>query len=315
VTGGAGFIGSHVVDTLLVRGEQVLCIDNFDSFYDPAIKRANISSALSNPNFHLVEADIRDQAAMESLCQSHQVDRIFHAAARAGVRPSVKDPFLYEDVNVRGTMVLLEVARRRPLKTFVFASSSSVYGGIRTIPFSETLPLNRPISPYGATKLAGEQVCFTYHYLYGIPITCLRFFTVYGPRQRPEMAIHYFVRLIEEGKPVPVYGDGRARRDFTFIDDIVQGVIAALGRPFQYEVFNLGESSTVELIDMIRLMEICLGKKAQLEYLPAQPGDMLITYADITKAERMLGYRASTPVKEGLERFVRWFRTMQRGKG
>jgi UDP-glucuronate 4-epimerase len=313
VTGGAGFIGSHVVDALLLRGRKVLCVDNFDPFYDPAVKRANLSAARSNANFHLAEADIRDYTAMESLCRSYGVDSIFHAAARAGVRPSVNDPFLYEDVNVRGTMVLLEVARKRPLTSFVFASSSSVYGGIRTVPFAEHLPLNRPLSPYGATKLAGEQICYTYHHLYGIPITCLRFFTVYGPRQRPEMAIHYFVRLIEEGKSVPIYGDGKARRDFTFIDDIVQGVLAALDRPFQFEIFNLGESSTIELIELIRLLEQCLGKTADIRYLPAQPGDMPATYADITKAERMLGYRATTPVQEGLKRFVQWFRAL-RGK-
>lgn len=314
VTGGAGFIGSHVVDALLARGDRVVCVDNFDSFYDPAIKRANLRAAGAHPQFTLVEADIRDLAAMTALCDAHRVDRMFHAAARAGVRPSVADPFLYADVNIRGTMVMLEAARRRPLSTFVFASSSSVYGGLTAVPFSESAPLSRPISPYAATKQSGELMCHTYHHLYQIPITCLRFFTVYGPRQRPEMAIHRFVRRIEEGQPVPVYGDGTARRDFTYIDDIVQGVLAALDRPFPFEVFNLGESDTIELRDLIRLMEQCLGKPARIEALPLQPGDMPVTFADITKAKALLGYRPGTPVKEGLRRFVAWFKETQRGK-
>jgi UDP-glucuronate 4-epimerase len=308
VTGGAGFIGSHVVEALLARGERVVCVDNFDSFYDPAIKRANLRAVMAHERFSLVEADIRDQGAMAKLCETHRVDRVFHAAARAGVRPSLADPLLYEDVNVRGTITLLEVIRRRPISTFVFASSSSVYGGLTTVPFSETAVVNRPISPYAATKLAGEVICHTYHHLYGLPITCLRFFTVYGPRQRPEMAIHQFVRLIEAGQPVPMFGDGSAKRDFTYIDDVVQGVLAALDQPFPYEIFNLGESETIELKALIQLIEQSLGKKARIEALPAQPGDMPVTYADITKAEALLGYRPSTPVKDGVKQFVEWFR-------
>ncbi|TAJ08388.1 MAG: NAD-dependent epimerase/dehydratase family protein [Nitrospirae bacterium] len=313
VTGGAGFIGSHVVEALLARGERVLCLDNFDSFYDPAIKRVNVRAALSNPKYKLIEGDIRDQARVESLCEAEGVTRIFHAAARAGVRPSIKDPLLYEDVNMRGTIVLLEVARRRPLTTFVFASSSSVYGGLAMVPFSETAALSRPISPYAATKLAGELICYTYHHLHKIPITCLRFFTVYGPRQRPEMAIHQFVRQIEDGHPVPMFGDGSSRRDFTYIDDIVQGVVAALDRPFPFEVFNLGESATIELRALIQLIEQYLGKTAKIQALPDQPGDVPVTYADITKARSLLGYRPTTPVVEGVQRFVDWFRTMRRG--
>jgi UDP-glucuronate 4-epimerase len=308
VTGGAGFIGSHVVEALLARGERVVCVDNFDSFYDPAIKRANLRAVMAHERFSLVEADIRDQGAMAKLCETHRVDRVFHAAARAGVRPSLADPLLYEDVNVRGTITLLEVIRRRPISTFVFASSSSVYGGLTTVPFSETAVVNRPISPYAATKLAGEVICHTYHHLYGLPITCLRFFTVYGPRQRPEMAIHQFVRLIEAGQPVPMFGDGSAKRDFTYIDDVVQGVLAALDQPFPYEIFNLGESETIELKALIQLIEQSLGKKARIEALPAQPGDMPVTYADITKAKALLGYRPSTPVKDGVKQFVEWFR-------
>lgn len=312
VTGGAGFIGSHVIDALLARGERVVCVDNFDPFYDPAIKRANLRANATHPNFTLIEADIRDHTRMHALCDEHHVDRIFHAAARAGVRPSLKDPLLYEDVNVRGTIAVLEAARQRPIKTFVFASSSSVYGGVQTVPFSETAPLSRPISPYAATKLAGELICYTYHHLYGIPITCLRFFTVYGPRQRPEMAIYQFVRLIEAGQPVPVFGDGSTKRDFTYIDDVVQGVLAALETPFPFEVFNLGESDTIALKDLIGLIEQCLGKKARIETLPPQPGDMPITYADITKAMRLLGYHPGTQIKQGLQRFAEWFRSVRR---
>jgi UDP-glucuronate 4-epimerase len=312
VTGGAGFIGSHVIESLLARGDRVVCVDSFDTFYDPAVKRANLRSASSHPNFALVEADIRDLKRMEAICEAHAVTRFFHAAGRPGVRPSLLDPLLYEDVNVRGTLVLLEAARRRPVANFVFASSSSVYGGVDRVPFSEDMPLNRPISPYAATKLAGELLCSTYHHLYGLPMTCLRFFTVYGPRQRPDMAIHRFVRLIEHGQPVPIYGDGTARRDFTYIDDIVQGVVAALDKPSSFEVFNLGESATIKLTELIALIEECLGKKARPEWLPPQPGDMPVTYADISKANRLLGYSPRTPVKDGVPRFVQWFRTEER---
>jgi UDP-glucuronate 4-epimerase len=315
VTGGAGFIGSHVVEALLAKGCRVICVDNFDSFYDPAIKRENLRKAGTHPHFVLVEADIRDRDAMQRLFRSHQITRVFHAAARAGVRPSVVDPLLYEDVNVRGTIVLLEAARGQPISTFVFSSSSSVYGGLESVPFSEAAPDLRPISPYAATKLAGEQICYTYHHLYGFPITCLRFFTAYGPRQRPEMAIHRFVRLIDEGQPIPVYGDGKARRDFTYIDDIVQGVVAALDRSLPYEVINLGEAATIELSEVIGLIEQALGKKASIEYLPAQQGDVPLTYADVTKARRLLGYQPTTPVKDGIQRFVKWYRAIRQGVG
>jgi len=301
------------VEALLARGERVVCVDNFDSFYDPAIKRANLRAVASHERFSLVEADIRDQGAMAGLFETHWVNRVFHAAARAGVRPSLADPLLYEDVNVRGTITLLEAVRRRPISAFVFASSSSVYGGLTTVPFSETAVVNRPISPYAATKLAGEVICHTYHHLYGLPITCLRFFTVYGPRQRPEMAIHQFVRLIEAGQPVPMFGDGSAKRDFTYIDDIVQGILAALDQPFPYEIFNLGESETIELRALIQLIEQHLGKKARIERLPAQPGDMPVTCADITKAKTLLKYRPSTSVKDGVKRFVEWFRDKRAG--
>jgi UDP-glucuronate 4-epimerase len=308
VTGGAGFIGSHLVEALLARGSRVVCIDSFDPFYDPSIKRVNLRAALQHASFTLIEADIRDLARMEEVCRAYHVTRIFHGAARAGVRPSIRDPLLYEEVNVRGTLVMLEVARRVAVTNFVFASSSSVYGGVAQVPFAESMILSRPISPYAATKLGGELLCSTYHHLYGLPVTCLRFFTVYGPRQRPDMAIHRFVRLMEQGEAVPIYGDGTARRDFTYIDDIVHGVLAALDRPFPFEVFNLGESATMELKELISLLEDCVGRKARLQWLPPEPGDMPITYADINKATRLLGYRPRTPVKDGLPRFVEWFR-------
>jgi UDP-glucuronate 4-epimerase len=311
VTGGAGFIGSHVIEALLRHGERVVCVDNFDGFYDPAIKRANLRAVRGHADFVLVEADIRDGEAMKHVFRSHVIDRIFHAAARAGVRPSVADPLLYEDVNVRGTIVLLEQARQSSIRTFVFASSSSVYGGLQNGPFSEDAPLLRPVSPYAATKLAGEALCYTYHHLYGLPVTCLRFFTVYGPRQRPEMAIHRFVRFVEDGLALPVYGDGTARRDFTYIDDIVQGVMAALERPFPYEVINLGESDTIEVNELIRVIEQAMGMKAVVEYLPPQQGDVLLTYADITKARRLLDYRPTMPVKDGVSRFVQWYRSLE----
>ena len=314
VTGGAGFIGSHVMEALIARGERVVCLDNFDSFYDPAVKRRNLAALTGHPAFTLIEGDIRDQRMLESLGKSYEITKVFHAAARAGVRPSVIDPLLYEEVNVRGTIMLLEAARRWPLHTFVFASSSSVYGGLDTVPFQETASVTRPVSPYAATKLAGEQLCYTYHHLHRVPTTCLRFFTVYGPRQRPEMAIHHFVKLIHDDKPVPVYGDGGARRDFTYIEDIVQGVLAALDRPFPFEVFNLGESETISLSELIRLMESLIGKATRLEVLPPQPGDVSITFADITKAKQLLGYQPTTPIRSGLKRFVQWYRDHHRGE-
>ena len=241
MTGGAGFIGSHLVDRLLERGEQVVCVDDFNDFYDPQIKRLNIREHLASPAYRLVETDIRNEAAMSAIFQSYAIDKIIHLAARAGVRPSLADPLLYEDVNVRGSMILLELAKKHGVKQFVFASSSSVYGAQTRVPFSEEDRIDRTVSPYAATKYAGELMCHTYHHLYGIPVTCLRFFTAYGPRQRPEMAIHKFAQLIYDGKPIPFFGDGTTARDYTYVDDIVQGVIAAIDHPFGFEVFNLGE--------------------------------------------------------------------------
>jgi len=255
-----------------------------------------------------VEGDLRRRDQVDALFAGRRIDRVFHGAARAGVRPSLKDPLLYEEVNVRGTLHLLEAVVRHGVSNFVFASSSSVYGEQKKVPFAETDPVDGPISPYAATKKAGELMCYTYHHLYRLPVTCLRFFTVYGPRQRPEMAIHTFTRAIARGEPLPLYGDGSARRDFTYIDDIVAGVLAALDRPHPYEIINLGESQTIELRDLIRRLERVIGRPAVINALPAEPGDVSITYADVSKARALLGYVPSTLIDEGLERFVAWYR-------
>ncbi|HET8760368.1 MAG TPA: NAD-dependent epimerase/dehydratase family protein [Nitrospiria bacterium] len=309
VTGNAGFIGSHLTERLLALGHSVVGFDNFDPFYDPAIKRKNLAIVTSHPHFTFVEGDLRRREQVDALFAGCRIDRIFHGAARAGVRPSLKDPLLYEEVNVRGTLHLLEAATRHRVDNFVFASSSSVYGEQKKVPFSETDPVDHPISPYAATKKACELMCFTYHHLYSLPTTCLRFFTVYGPRQRPEMAIHAFTRAIERGEPLKLFGDGSARRDFTYIDDIIAGVTAALDRPHPYEVINLGESQTIALRDLIARLEQLLGKRANIQALPAEPGDVPITYADVSKARALLDYNPSTPVEDGLARFVAWYRT------
>jgi UDP-glucuronate 4-epimerase len=307
VTGAAGFIGSHLTERLLKEGWTVVGVDSFDAFYDQAIKRRNIAASLSHRAFRLIEADIRDKAAMEQAVEAG-TDVIIHLAARAGVRPSIAEPALYTDVNINGTVSLLEAARLRSVPRFVFASSSSVYGNNRKVPFSEDDNVDFPISPYAATKKAGELLCHTYHHLHGLAINCLRFFTVYGPRQRPDLAIHKFARLIEEGKPVPVYGDGTMMRDFTYIDDILNGVVAAMERCTGYEIYNLGESQPISVNDLIAELEHSLGKKAIRQQLPLQPGDVDRTYADVAKAESRLDYKPSTDIRTGLARFVAWFR-------
>ena len=310
VTGAAGFIGSHLTERLLNDGWTVVGVDSFDGFYDPQIKRRNIAGCLLNPRFTLVEADIRDKAAMDKAIPG-DVETIVHLAARAGVRPSIAEPLLYTDVNVNGTVVLLEAARERGIPKFIFASSSSVYGNSRKVPFSEADNVDFPISPYAATKKAGELICHTYYHLHGIAINCLRFFTVYGPRQRPDLAIHKFARLIEAGKPVPTYGDGTMMRDFTYIDDIINGVVAAIDRCIGYEIYNLGESRPISVNDLIAELEFALGKKAVKTHLPLQPGDVNRTFADVSKAERDLGYRPSTDIRTGLAKFVAWLRQQQ----
>jgi len=310
VTGGAGFIGSHLVDRLLSEGDwQVSVIDDFNDFYDPAIKRANVSRHEQNPNFRLFEADIRDLSALKPVFAENAFACIVHLAARAGVRPSLEQPLLYAETNVNGTMNLLELARQHSIRQFVFGSSSSVYGINAKVPFSEDDPIRQPISPYAATKAAGELLCHTYTHLYLLRSVCLRFFTVYGPDQRPDLAIHKFARLISEGKPIPVFGDGTTRRDYTFIDDIIAGVRAAIDYDqSDYEVINLGESRTVELRELISLLEKELGTTALMDRQPLQPGDVPQTFADITKARQLLGYNPQTQIEAGIHRFVEWFR-------
>ncbi len=306
ITGAAGFIGSHLCERLLNEGLSVVGVDNFDDFYDPQIKRDNISNCLKNKNFQLIEADIRDKTAMEKALGD--VEIIVHLAAKAGVRPSIAEPLLYSDVNINGTMVLLEAANKHKVGKFIFASSSSVYGNNEKVPFSEDDNVDFPISPYAATKKACELICHTYHHLYGIDLTCLRFFTVYGPRQRPDLAIHKFSKLIEQEKSIPVYGDGSMMRDFTYIDDIIDGIIAAMNKCEGFNIYNLGESQPITVNDLISAIEKALGKTAIREYLPLQPGDVNRTFADITKAVKELGYNPSTPIPDGLAKFTAWLR-------
>ncbi len=310
MTGGAGFVGSHLVEQLLVEGVgRVTVVDDFNDFYAPAVKRANVAPHMNRDDFQLIEADIRDRAALARTFAEARFDCIVHLAARAGVRPSLAEPMLYAETNINGTLNLLELAREHAVKQFVFGSSSSVYGINAKVPFDEDEPIRQPISPYAATKAAGELICHTYAHLYGIRCVCLRFFTVYGARQRPDLAIHKFARLISEGRAIPVFGDGTTRRDYTFVDDIIAGVRAAIDyEASMYEVINLGESRTVELRDLIALLEKELGREAVIDRQPAQPGDVPQTFADITKARRLLGYNPQTPIEEGIRRFVEWFR-------
>jgi UDP-glucuronate 4-epimerase len=316
LTGGAGFIGSHVAARLLDEGRQVSILDNLDPFYDPALKRRNLEMLSGRPGLRWIEADIRDPDALERLDREESpFDALIHLAARAGVRASVREPLLCADVNVNGTIRLLEFARTRKIGRFIFASSSSVYGSRNRIPFREDEAIDRPASPYAATKAAGEMLCWTWHQLYGMDISCLRFFTVYGPRQRPEMAIHHFTRLIDRGEEVPVFGDGTARRDFTFIDDIVAGVLAALDRCRGFRIYNLGNSATVEVREMIRLIAEALGKPARVRNLPPEPGDVPVTCASIDLAGQELGFRPTTALAQGIRHFVDWYRTEGRGAG
>jgi len=310
ITGGAGFIGSHLVDRLLSEGGwHVTVVDDFNDFYEPSIKHENIAAHLSNPQFRLVEADIRAGAELEKAFVDTKYDYIVHLAARAGVRPSLKEPRLYVETNVNGTLNLLALARTHQVEHFVFGSSSSVYGVNPKVPFSEDDPIFNPISPYAATKAAGELLCHTYAHLYDMRIVCLRFFTVYGARQRPDLAIHKFAKLISAGEPIPVFGDGTTRRDYTYIDDIIAGVRAAIDfEKTNYEVINLGESRTVELRELISLIEGVLGKRAQIDRQPPQPGDVPQTFADISKARKLLGYNPQTEIESGLRRFIEWFR-------
>ena len=307
MTGAAGFIGSHLCERLIAEGRRVVGLDNFDPFYAVAIKRRNLRQLLGSESFELVEGDIRDAGCVEAVLGGG-VEAIVHLAAKAGVRPSIEDPVGYMDANINGTAVLLEAARKSGVGKFIFASSSSVYGNNEKVPFSETDNVDFPISPYAATKKAGELICHTYSHLYGIGMTCLRFFTVYGPRQRPDLAIHKFARMIEADEPIPVFGDGSMERDFTYIDDIIDGVSAALDACDGFEIYNLGESRPVRLDTLIGEIEAALGKKAVIHRLPEQPGDVRRTYADVDKAVRRLGYRPRTELSAGLARFVQWLR-------
>lgn len=309
VTGGAGFIGSHLVDRLLAQNpSRVTVIDNFDDFYSQQIKRQNVENHPRHPAYRLVEADIRNYTALKQLFSDEVFDVIIHLAAKAGVRPSVTDPRTYQEVNIAGTTNLLDLAERNGIKKFVFGSSSSVYGPLATPPFKEDAPL-APISPYAATKAAGELIAHTFSHLHGINVTCLRFFTVYGARQRPDLAIHKFARLISSKNPIPVYGDGNAERDFTYIDDILQGVLAAIDyQATPFEVINLGESHTITVNRLIELLEDALGQKAIIDRQPAQAGDMPRTHADISKAQALLGYKPTTPIEAGIKKFVEWFK-------
>jgi len=313
LTGGAGFIGSHLSEALLRRGLQLSVVDNLDDFYSPAAKRANLEEVRKVGNFEFCELDLCDFDALRQAISKLRPDTIIHLAARAGVRPSIENPQLYERVNVAGTVNLLEAARQVSVKRFIFGSSSSVYGVTNRVPFVEDDPCLRPISPYAATKLAGEFFCHTYAHLYGLSTVCLRFFTVYGPRQRPDLAIRKFTSLMESGQPIPVFGDGSMGRDYTFVDDIVAGVLAALDYQFPpgstpFDIFNLGNSHPVSLNQLIETLERVTGRVAIRDQRGLQPGDVPITWANIDKATQMLGYRPATALEEGLEKFVRWFR-------
>jgi len=308
VTGGAGFIGSNLITRLLREGRRVVCLDSFNDYYDPAIKRDNVAPHLKEKRYSLIEGDIRDEALVARLFAEHRPEIVVHLAARAGVRGSLKEPALYVDVNERGTAVLLEAARQHKANQFIFGSSSSVYGADSPLPFSTEDTALHPISPYAATKRAGELLCYTFHHLYGLNVLCARFFTVYGPHGRPDMAIYKFTKAMFEGRPISVYGDGTSRRDYTHVDDIVDGLVRSMGREFGYEIINLGRSDTVMLNDLIAIIEREVGGEAKIERLPEQPGDVPATYADIEKSRCLIGFDPKVDIREGVRRFVAWYR-------
>jgi UDP-glucuronate 4-epimerase len=308
ITGAAGFIGSHVCERLLLSGHAVWGLDDLNPFYEPRLKHRNLSEirALGKP-FHFVEGDLTRPDVLAEVFARARFDQVIHLAARAGVRPSLEEPALYQRVNVEGTVQVLEAARRHGVNKVIIASSSSVYGVNSKVPFAEHDPIFHPISPYAASKLACEALGHVYHHVYGLEVILLRFFTVYGPRQRPDLAIHKFSRLIRQGQPIPVFGDGSTARDYTYIDDILDGVMACINSRFGYEIFNLGESQTVTLHHLIGLLENALGRKAVLERYPPQPGDVPLTCADISKARSRLGYQPTTRIEQGIPLFVQWF--------
>ncbi len=306
VTGGAGFIGSHLTKKLLEDNHSVCCVDNFNDYYDPSIKHDNVKPFLDSKNYKLYECDIQNRDALKKIFTEEKFESVIHLAARAGVRPSIVEPDLYNRVNVIGTTNLLDLSKDRGVKQFVFGSSSSVYGINSKVPFSEDDLVDKPISPYAATKIAGEMLCHVYHHLYGLRVTSLRFFTVYGPGQRPEMAIHKFGQKILNGETIPFFGDGLSRRDYTYVDDIVAGITASINKNYEYEVFNLGNSNTIALNELVALLEDSLGKKAIIEKLDNQPGDVPITYSNITKAKEKLGFAPMTDIKDGIRKFSDW---------
>lgn len=310
VTGAAGFIGSHLADTLLARGDEVRGVDSFNTYYDPAIKRRNLSKARGMGRFSLSEVDICDEAALREVFAEFQPEVVVHLAARAGVRPSLQDPNLYHRVNVIGGQHILDACRDFKVANLVFASSSSVYGGSKEVPFRETDPVMTPVSPYAATKRMNELQAHVYHHIYGLRTTMLRFFTVYGPRQRPDMAIHKFTKMILAGEPIPMFGDGSTFRDYTYIDDIIDGVVRCVDTPFDYEIFNLGESHTTSLRELITLIERHTGREAIIDEQPMQAGDVEKTYANVDHARALLGYAPHFSMDEGIKRFVEWYREM-----
>ncbi|MBX7158283.1 MAG: GDP-mannose 4,6-dehydratase [Verrucomicrobiae bacterium] len=310
VTGGAGFIGSHFCDWALQAGHEVTIIDDFNDFYDPAIKRSNIKGIIRD--IHLIEGDIRDKTAVKRAFTEKPVDAVVHIAARAGVRPSIQNPQLYVETNVLGTLNLLEACRELEIKKFIFASTSSIYGVNPKVPFSEDDLVQSTISPYASTKLCCEQLCSNYSRLYGMQINCLRFFTVYGPRQRPDLAIHKFASALLQGKPIDQYGDGTTRRDYTYIEDIISGMVAAVNYDqTPYEIINLGENETTTLKRLIELLEQELGVRAKINQLPDQPGDVPVTYANISKAKRLFGYHPQTKIEAGIKKFVKWLKSSE----
>jgi len=307
VTGGAGFIGSHATKKLLGRGDSVVCVDNFNDYYSPKIKELNVKPFLENPNYKLYRGDISDFDFLKKIFETEKPNRIYHPAARAGVRASIEDPFLYEETNIRGTLNLLELAKDFKIENFVLFSSSSVYGNSTKVPFSEKDNVDNPISPYAATKRSIEIIAYTYHHLYKLNINIVRPFTVYGPSGRPDMIPILFTKWIDRGEELKKFGDGTSRRDYTYIDDIIDGSVSALDKIFGYEIFNLGNSQTIELNYFISLVEKYLGKKANIKQMPMQPGDVEITYADISKAKEMLGYNPQTKIEDGMKEVVKWY--------
>jgi UDP-glucuronate 4-epimerase len=308
LTGAAGFIGSHLAERFLARGDEVIGLDNFNDFYDPAIKRRHAELLGASDGFTLIDGDIRDRQLLDRVFEQHGPTSVVHLAAMAGVRPSLQDPGLYHDVNCTGTALLLDAARRADCSRFIFGSSSSVYGGNEKVPFHEDDDVSGPVSPYAATKRSNELTCHTFHHLYGMDIACLRFFTVYGPRQRPEMAIHKFVRLLEQGDPLPAFGDGSSERDYTFVDDIMDGVVKAHDRSEGFRIYNLGESTTISLRDLVTAIGRATGQEPQIDWQPSQPGDVPVTFADVSRAREELGYAPEVDLEQGLARFVEWYR-------